>query len=177
MLALSHPLCNHPVVVTVLSLRGFSLSAASLLLLYLVGKYWPSKTGPRRPPGPRPLPLVGSKCRLDRHMKTSLIPLHLFTTIDIFDMPTDCLGPGLSKLGEQYGPLTWMVIPGRNILLLNDYKAMKELLDKRGANNIDRPRLVMFGELSGEWGHQLPPIWQLICHQHRIRFRHSRTIW
>ncbi|KAG8965056.1 hypothetical protein FRC05_003371 [Tulasnella sp. 425] len=62
-------------------------------------------------------------------------------------MPTDCLGPGFSKLGEQYGPLTWMVIPGRNILLLNDYQAMRELLDKRGGNTIDRPRLVMFAEL------------------------------
>lgn len=77
--------------------------------------------------------------------------LPFFDLADILDMPTDRLGPGFSKLGEQYGPLTWMVIPGRNILLLNDYQAMRELLDKRGGNTIDRPRLVMFAELVGEW--------------------------
>lgn len=71
-------------------------------------------------------------------------------------MPTDCLGPALEKFGKKYGPLSWLVVPGRNILVLNDYSAMRDLLDKKGGIYNDRPQSVMLLELVGEQYEMVP---------------------
>lgn len=60
MLSLSQPILDDPILVAMLPYRSISLGAASLLLLYVVGKYWPGKTRHRYPPGPRALPFIGS---------------------------------------------------------------------------------------------------------------------
>lgn len=65
-------------------------------------------------------------------------------------MPQEKFALTYSKWGAKYGPVTWITVPGQNILIVNTYEAMCELLDKRGATYIDRPRIVMIGELVGE---------------------------
>ncbi|KAG8909485.1 hypothetical protein FRC00_010001 [Tulasnella sp. 408] len=65
-------------------------------------------------------------------------------------MPTERFALTYSKLGKEYGPITWLVVPGQNIVLLNTYESMKELLEKRGSKYMDRPRGVMLQDLVGE---------------------------
>lgn len=69
---------------------------------------------------------------------------------DILDMPTERFVLTYSKLGEIYGPITWLVVPGRTIIVLNTYDAMYEILEKRGSKYIDRPRAAMIQDLVGE---------------------------
>ncbi|KAG8971532.1 hypothetical protein FRC05_011009 [Tulasnella sp. 425] len=53
----------------------------------------------------------------------------------------------MPRFGEEYGPLTWLTIPGQNLLIINSFEAAKELLEKRALVFIDRPRFVMLREL------------------------------
>lgn len=69
--------------------------------------------------------------------------------LDLADMPQEKFALTYSKWGEKYGPVTWITVPGQTIVIVNTYEAMCELLDKRGVNYIDRPRIVMIGELVG----------------------------
>lgn len=69
---------------------------------------------------------------------------------DLLDMPQSKFAMTWSKFGEQFGPLTWLTIPGQTILVINSLEAAKELLDKRALIYIDRPRFTMASELVGE---------------------------
>lgn len=110
-----------------LSANAIPLGASSLVLLYFLQKYWNSKSQLPLPPGPRGFPVIGN----------------------LADMPQEKFALTYSKWGAKYGPVTWITVPGQNILIVNTYEAMCELLDKRGATYIDRPRIVMIGELVG----------------------------
>lgn len=79
------------------------------------------------PPGPRPLPIVGN----------------------LFSMPQSKFVLTWTKFGEEYGPLTWLTVPGQTILVLNSFEAVKELLEKRPLIFIDRPRFTMLKEILG----------------------------
>ncbi|KIO27615.1 hypothetical protein M407DRAFT_62840, partial [Tulasnella calospora MUT 4182] len=48
-----------------------------------------------------------------------------------------------------YGPLTWLTIPGQNILVVNSLEVAQELLDKRASIFADRPKFTMAAELLG----------------------------
>ncbi|KAG8901308.1 hypothetical protein FRC00_007955 [Tulasnella sp. 408] len=50
-------------------------------------------------------------------------------------------------MGEKYGPLTWLTIPGQTVLVINAFEAAKELLEKRALIYVDRPRFAMADEL------------------------------
>lgn len=65
-------------------------------------------------------------------------------------MPLDRLPVGFTAFGEKYGPLTFVRVPGSNILVINSYEAATDLLDKRGTRYADRPRMVMMGEMIGQ---------------------------
>ncbi|KAG8893147.1 hypothetical protein FRC01_013757, partial [Tulasnella sp. 417] len=105
-----------------------ALGGVALLALFLLVKYRASRRRHlQHPPGPRPLPLIGN----------------------ILDLPKSRFALTWTKLGQQYGPLTWLTIPGRNFLIINSFEAAKEILEKRGSNYINRPRFVMMGELVG----------------------------
>ena len=45
----------------------------------------------------------------------------------------------------------YMDVAGKPTIILHTYKAATDLLDKRGHIYSDRPRLIMTGELVGEW--------------------------
>ncbi|KAG8972266.1 hypothetical protein FRC05_010209 [Tulasnella sp. 425] len=110
----------------VLSANYVALGAASLITGLLV-KRWITRKDLPHPPGPAGLPLIGN----------------------ILDMPTSKFVLTYSKWGEKYGPLTWCIVPGQTILIINAFEEAKEILEKRGTIYGDRPRLVMVGELVG----------------------------
>lgn len=56
-----------------------------------------------------------------------------------------------ARLGQKYGPVVWLRIPGQNFLILNSFESARELLEKRGSNYVDRPKWVMAGELMGRF--------------------------
>lgn len=65
-------------------------------------------------------------------------------------MPQSKFAIAWTRLGEKYGPLTWLTIPGQNILVVNSYEAAKELLEKRAVTFADRPRFTMLNEVLGK---------------------------
>ncbi|KAG8918529.1 hypothetical protein FRC01_001808, partial [Tulasnella sp. 417] len=109
-----------------LSVNNVALGAVGLVTALLV-KRWLTRKNLPHPPGPPGLPLLGN----------------------ILDMPTSKFVLTYSKWGEKYGPLTWCIVPGQTILIINGFEEAKELLEKRGNIYADRPRLVMVGELVG----------------------------
>ncbi|KAG9042590.1 hypothetical protein FS837_010670 [Tulasnella sp. UAMH 9824] len=89
----------------------------------------------------------------DRQLVTDSSPDPVKSSIlsrtDIPDMPTERFVLTYSKLGEKYGPITWLVVPGRKIIILNTYDSMYEILEKRGSNYINRPEAAMIRDLVG----------------------------
>ncbi|KAL0071024.1 hypothetical protein AAF712_001582 [Marasmius tenuissimus] len=79
------------------------------------------------PPGPKPLPIVGN----------------------ILDIPREKESEAYFKLAQEFGPLVFMQVLGRNILVVNDYETANELFEKRGSNYSDRNELPMINDLYG----------------------------
>ncbi|KZS89233.1 cytochrome P450 [Sistotremastrum niveocremeum HHB9708] len=79
------------------------------------------------PPGPRRLPIVGN----------------------LFQMPSVNHYLKFTEWRKIYGALVYLEVFGSPVLVLNDLKEAKELLDNRGAMYSDRPRFVMAGDLIG----------------------------
>ncbi|KAL0575702.1 hypothetical protein V5O48_006262 [Marasmius crinis-equi] len=100
------------------------------------------------PPGPKPLPVVGN----------------------IMDIPREKESETYYKLAQEYGPLVFLQVLGRNILVVNDYETANELFEKRGTNYSDRNELPMINDLMGwDWsfGHMpYGPRWKA----HRTMF-------
>ncbi|EJD37779.1 cytochrome P450 [Auricularia subglabra TFB-10046 SS5] len=79
-------------------------------------------------------------------------PAH-FLLGNLFDLPT---GPEewkkFADMGKKYGPVVHLGVLVRDVIVLNSFKAAKDLLDKRSAIYSDRARFPMVGELMGfEW--------------------------
>ncbi|EJD43159.1 cytochrome P450 [Auricularia subglabra TFB-10046 SS5] len=53
------------------------------------------------------------------------------------------------ELSKKYGPVLHLRALSRNMIVLDTMRAAVELLEKRGANYSDRPRMPMVGELMG----------------------------
>ncbi|KAG9006557.1 hypothetical protein FRB90_009884 [Tulasnella sp. 427] len=112
---------------TNLPLAGAIACGVALTFFCLVLRRWASGRSIRYPPGPKPLPFIGN----------------------ILDLPKSEFALTWTKFGKEYGPLTWLTIPGRNFLVINSVEAAKDLLEKQGSNYINRPRFIMMGELVG----------------------------
>ncbi len=52
-----------------------------------------------------------------------------------------------SELICEKGNIIHMHVYGRPIIILNSFEHAQELMDKRGANHSDRPRMVLIHEL------------------------------
>ncbi|KAK0213930.1 cytochrome P450 [Armillaria fumosa] len=81
------------------------------------------------PPGPRGLPILGNGFQL----WASGLPLEQL----------------FMKWSQSYGDVMLVTVPRRSIIVLNTYKAVKDLLDKRGSIYSDRPPMIMHMELAG----------------------------
>ncbi|KAF5370324.1 hypothetical protein D9758_006938 [Tetrapyrgos nigripes] len=101
----------------------------SLLIIALAILYLQGNRGPL-PPGPPRLPIVGNLKYLTVLGKPR--PWHLFY-----------------QFAQQYGPLTYLELLGKPVVIISSAKAATELLDRR-ASNYSRPHMVVGGEyLSG----------------------------
>ncbi|KAG9003731.1 hypothetical protein FRB90_011131 [Tulasnella sp. 427] len=104
-----------------------AFAAVALLALSLLRQRSKSKQSLPYPPGPTPLPLIGN----------------------ILNMPMSKFALKWTEFGEEYGPLTWLKIPGQNVLVINSFEVAKDLLEKRASIYADRPRFTMITELLG----------------------------
>ena len=98
---------------------------ASLVVLLLVIARQSRKPIQNLPPGPRSDPLIG-------HVR--ILPLS-------YSWET------FAKWGEKFGDVIYVHAFGRPMVILNSYLAAREIMDKKGANFSDRPRLVLFAEM------------------------------
>lgn len=102
------------------------IPVVGLVTVYL---YLANKRGPGlpKPPGPKPLPLLGN----------------------VFNLPTQQLWLTATDWSKIYGKVTYAHVLGQGLVFLNTVEACTDLLDKRGMIYSDKPRLVMCGELCG----------------------------
>ncbi|KAG8897480.1 hypothetical protein FRC01_011319, partial [Tulasnella sp. 417] len=107
--------------------QQIGLFAGAAIAAYLLRKYWLARNRPPLPPGPKPLPLIGN----------------------LLEVPRSRRALGFADFTEKYGPVTFLKVPGSNLLIVNSYDVAYELLDKRGTMYADRPRMVMMGEIIG----------------------------
>jgi hypothetical protein len=84
------------------------------------------------PPGPKGDPIIGN----------------------LRQMPTENIPQAWAKFGEEYGPLTYLNVLGRHLLIINTQEAAIDLLEKRGKNYSDRPHATMFVDVVGKYGEQ-----------------------
>ncbi|KAG8914565.1 hypothetical protein FRC00_012435 [Tulasnella sp. 408] len=134
-----------------LSTAHVALGASAGLGLFLLGRYMMSRPSFPYPPGPRPLPIIGSeRITLSTPRSFVLTPaLRSPQHTDLLDMPKSKFALTWDKFGEKYGALTFLNVAGQPFLILNSFEAAKELLETRGSNYVDRPRFVMVAELVG----------------------------
>ncbi|KAF8634716.1 hypothetical protein AX17_004119 [Amanita inopinata Kibby_2008] len=76
------------------------------------------------PPGPRGVPIFGNLFQL------SMAPWKNF-----------------EAWRKQYGPVIYITVAGRGILVLNTLEAASALLDRKGTNYAERPRCIIFSEI------------------------------
>ncbi|KAF9652712.1 cytochrome P450 [Thelephora ganbajun] len=84
-------------------------------------------SGLPKPPGPKPLPLVGNILNLTTHQ--------LWLRVTDWSM--------------TYGKVIYVHVFGQGLVFLSTAEACIDLLDKRGSIYSDKPHLVMCGELCG----------------------------
>ncbi|KAI0640976.1 cytochrome P450 [Trametes meyenii] len=100
---------------------------------------------PNLPPGPKGLPLLGN----------------------VHQLPTTFLERALFQWGKEYGDLVYLKLFRTPTVVLGSIEAARDLLEKRGSDYSDRPRMVMFAEMIGH-GSSLPTI------SYGARFRRLR---
>ncbi|SJK99770.1 uncharacterized protein ARMOST_03081 [Armillaria ostoyae] len=106
-----------------------SIVLGGLFLIVTVYYYLAASKSKALPPGPRGLPILGNA-------------LQLWAS----GLPFEQL---FMKWSRSYGDVMLVTVPRRSILVLNTYKAAKDLLDKRGSIYSDRPPMIMHMELAG----------------------------
>ncbi|KAH9943938.1 cytochrome P450 [Amylocystis lapponica] len=97
--------------------------AGALALLVISSR----RPRPRRPPGPRGLPLIGNALQ----------------------MPTAHQWLTFTRWANQYGDIVHISVFGQSLVVLSSPEIITDMFDKRGAIYSDRPRFPMGGELVG----------------------------
>ncbi|KAF8590889.1 cytochrome P450 [Ramaria rubella] len=95
------------------------------LLLYYFCSNKKRTIEPPLPPGPKPLPIVGN----------------------LFDLPKEKDWETYSRWGEEYGEIVHVSTFGKPMIILNSFKAVYDLLERRSSIYSSRPYLTMFSEL------------------------------
>ncbi|KAJ6588876.1 hypothetical protein B0H19DRAFT_222964 [Mycena capillaripes] len=103
--------------------------ASAALIAALAFIYWKRSSGPRLPPGPRPLPLVGN----------------------LLSMPSHSQWETYSKWSKKYNSdILCANVLGTSIIILTSLEAATDLLEKRSAIYSDRPRSMMLELVGGD---------------------------
>ncbi|EXJ75912.1 uncharacterized protein A1O5_00420 [Cladophialophora psammophila CBS 110553] len=112
--------------VTVFSVASRLVLASLAVLLLVFARYATASRRPRGfPPGPPSLPVIGNLHQFP--LKKPFIKFH--------------------EWSKQYGPVVGLKLGPQNVVVLNNYRSVKELLDKRGAIYSSRPDSYVGNEL------------------------------
>lgn len=74
-------------------------------------------------------------------------PKAAFILGNLRDIPSEYEWVRFSEWIKDFGNIIHMHVYGRPIIILNSFEHAQELMDKRGANHSDRPRMVLIHEL------------------------------
>ncbi|KAJ9613321.1 hypothetical protein H2200_003263 [Cladophialophora chaetospira] len=107
------------------AVRSILLVSVLLLLATLVKLYLNSRRPKHFPPGPAPFPIIGNLPELP--------PTKAFLKFH--------------EWGKQYGDIIGLKFGPQNVVILNNYKHIKELFDKRGAIYSSRPESYVGNQL------------------------------
>ncbi|KAF4588011.1 cytochrome P450 monooxygenase [Pleurotus pulmonarius] len=104
--------------------------AVLALSTFVIHRLYKSASLTRKlPPGPRGWPILGSVFDIGPHMWLTF-----------------------TEWKKQYGPIFYVNLAGRSMIVLNTHEAATELLDKRSSIYSDRPRHIVASEImSGEY--------------------------
>jgi hypothetical protein len=120
-------------------------SSTVVLAIIAIGLFrWQlSRTRVPLPPGPKGYPIIGNIFDVPKEKpqksfaKMAKASLQVHISIDLteyFD-------------SQKFGDITYLNILGTNMLILNTQEAAVALLDKKGANYQNRPRIILGGEM------------------------------
>lgn len=111
-------------------------------LLFILYKLWNHRRRPL-PPGPPPLPVIGNV-----HQIPSAHNHLTFTEWGkLYGLSPPASFIHLKAFSRILGPIIHLSILGQSLIVLTTPQAALDLLEKRGVNYANRPRLVMAGEL------------------------------
>ncbi|KAF8554439.1 cytochrome P450 [Imleria badia] len=109
-----------------------TLALLSFLATGIIGSYyaWRRSLRPHFPPGPPGLPILGN----------------------VFDIPVTEPWKAYKRLGEKYGDLVHIRVLTQDLIILNSYEAIKDLLEQRSQNYSDRPHIPANDMVDFNWG-------------------------
>ncbi|KZV89528.1 cytochrome P450 [Exidia glandulosa HHB12029] len=90
---------------------------------------------------------------------------------------------GFAALGKLYGPVSYLRVLGRDVVILNSAKAVNDLLEQRSAIYSNRPRFVMANEVAGfDWLIPFMPYGNFLRQHRRALHQHlneaaAKTWW
>ncbi|KAI0065754.1 cytochrome P450 [Artomyces pyxidatus] len=114
---------------SVLVLTASLVVASAVLLLLCTLHDYRKRKGLPYPPGPTPLPVIGN----------------------LLDIPTVESWVTYTEWEKKYGEIMSMQVLGNFIVVLQSYKAMKDLLERRGQIYSDRPVSPFFDMMELHW--------------------------
>lgn len=100
-----------------------------LLCSLILHRYLRVKAGPKLPPGPRPLPLIGN----------------------IFDFPPQGIPEFQHWINHKdtYGPISSVTIMGLTLIIIHDKEAAYEILERKSVKTSARPRMEFAHNMCG----------------------------
>ncbi|KAH9985152.1 cytochrome P450 [Russula vinacea] len=106
-----------------------ALVLVSSLATYFAFRDYQRRRGIPYPPGPRRLPLIGN----------------------LLDIPKEFPWLSFTRLSETHGDVLSFHVFGKVVVVLNSFKANKDLLERRGDIYSDRPVIPIINMMKWEW--------------------------
>ncbi|KAF8439002.1 cytochrome P450 [Boletus edulis BED1] len=139
------------------SLALFSLLAAGIIVANYAWRRSFRSQAPF-PPGPPGLPVLGN----------------------VFDIPVTEPWKAYKRLGEKYGDLVHLRVLTQDLIILNSYEAIKDLLENRSQNYSNRPHIPANAMVDFTWGTPFLPYgeeWKTHRKIFQQAFRSENIAW